>query len=114
MADSLSRVLLAKDFDSHAYTEMDERISRQLVREFGAKLIEPASSDECFGMLMDSRRGRRLALVTHPFLSKDAKQPPRWVQRQAERVDADEVFLTSYFQLAREPQVVLQQLLGSN
>ena len=114
MADSLSRVLLAKDFDSHAYTEMDERISRQLVREFGAKLIEPASSDECFGMLMDSRRGRRLALVTHPFLSKDARQPPRWVQRQAERVDADEVFLTSYFQLAREPQVVLQQLLGSN
>ncbi len=58
------------------------------------------------------RRGDRVAIVTHPFITKGAGGYPQWLRAAMDAAGGVEIRLTSDFELAREPHRVFAWLRG--
>ena len=112
LAQDLAAVLLNEEPDLHAYS----RLEKKLVQELAVSLRMEAPS---FGGVpgLCNRRRAKVALVVHPFLAEagaDALDESEELAQAVREAEAHgmEVTLTSYFQLARQPQELLAWLQG--
>lgn len=129
LAEDLSRVLLGDPPDLNSFRELEETLAADLAPDFGSDYV-----DLGFAVGMRSRRHSKAALLVHPFVNgkeggakeqrstsarearhhqgaTESREPAGdWTERTKEALAVDDVRLTSYFELAREPQHVFEWL----